>query len=265
VPSTNEAKKIWNEQYDWISKGEEWSADWGGSENQWNYSLYPRIKNLIANAKVGLEIAPGFGRWTDYLKQSFETLHLVDVSEHCIDACKKRFADEKNFYFHVNNGYTLETIESNSIDFAFSFDSLVHVEQDVINSYLKELARVLRKNGSAFIHHSNLGAFSKYISFQKLFRRGRIYLVKMGVFDDLQSGYRTQSVSADGVLRFSREINLICESQELINWKTKNCIDCISTFRKSGDVKSSLRFENPRFMDEAAYIKRLASTYYSPN
>ena len=41
-----------------------------------------------------------------------------------------------------------------SIDFAFSFDSLVHAEANILESYISELARVLKANAIAFIHHS---------------------------------------------------------------------------------------------------------------
>ena len=49
-------------------------------------------------------------------------------------------------------------VDDESIDFAFSADSLVHADLDVIAAYLSELARTLRPNGVGFIHHSNLGA-----------------------------------------------------------------------------------------------------------
>jgi cyclopropane fatty-acyl-phospholipid synthase-like methyltransferase len=39
-------------------------------------------------------------------------------------------------------------------DFVFSFDSLVHVESDVIENYLTQLAKKLKPNGIGFIHHS---------------------------------------------------------------------------------------------------------------
>jgi hypothetical protein len=47
------------------------------------------------------------------------------------------------------------------IDFAFSFDSLVHVEADFIESYLQQLACKLTKEGVGFIHHYNLGQYRR--------------------------------------------------------------------------------------------------------
>lgn len=46
-----------------------------------------------------------------------------------------------------------------SIDLAFSFDSLVHAEQDVLAGYLSVFATKLKPGGTAVLHHSNLGQF----------------------------------------------------------------------------------------------------------
>lgn len=52
-------------------------------------------------------------------------------------------------------------VADSSVDFAFSFDSLVYVEAEVLKGYLTELARVLKPDGVAFLHHSNLGAYQR--------------------------------------------------------------------------------------------------------
>ena len=56
---------------------------------------------------------------------------------------------------------SLPMVEDQSIDFAFSFDSLVHVESDVLMGYLAELARTLKPEGVAFLHHSNYGSYRR--------------------------------------------------------------------------------------------------------
>ena len=52
-------------------------------------------------------------------------------------------------------------VEDGSVDFAFSFDSLVHAEADVLGAYLGELARKLKPDGVGFIHHSNIGGYPR--------------------------------------------------------------------------------------------------------
>lgn len=111
-----------------------------------------------------LEIAPGFGRWTQYLKDLCDELVIVDLSERCIDACRERFAGESNIEYHVNDGRSVDMIGSGTVDLAFSFDSLVHVDTDTLGSYLAGFARVLSPDGVAVIHHSNMGTYRRSAS-----------------------------------------------------------------------------------------------------
>jgi ubiquinone/menaquinone biosynthesis C-methylase UbiE len=85
----------------------------------------------------------------------------VDLAESCVQACQERFATELHATFSVNDGLTLPMVADRSVDLVFSFDSLVHVEVDVISSYLRGFRRILSPNGVAFIHHSNLGIYHR--------------------------------------------------------------------------------------------------------
>src|SRR4051812_41608893 len=135
MPTLDENIHMWKGRYGWEKYGEEWSQKWGGSEAQWFGSIHPRIHSFLPTTTI-LEIAPGFGRWTNYLKNYCEHLIVVDLAENCIRACKERFAGNSNISYYVNDGRSLEMIGDNTIDFVFSFDSLVHAESDVIQDYL---------------------------------------------------------------------------------------------------------------------------------
>jgi len=93
-----------------------------------------------------------------------QVLIVVDLTESCIQKCKLRFKGDTHISYFVNDGRSLDFLEKNSVDFVFSFDSLVHAESEVIESYLKQLAKILKPNGVDFIHHSNLGEYSQYLS-----------------------------------------------------------------------------------------------------
>src|SRR5688500_242534 len=112
--------------YDWIQAGEEWSEPWGSSAARWFGTILPRIHDCLPAGTI-LEIAPGFGRWTHYLKEHCGQLHVVDPDERCIETCRRRFSRDPNLSYHVNDGRSLAMIPDGSIDFVFSFDSLVHV------------------------------------------------------------------------------------------------------------------------------------------
>ena len=127
-------------------------------EAQWFGAILPRIHLFIPTGTL-LEIAPGHGRWTHYLRKYCERLLVVDLSQKGIEACQKRFAGSPNITYHVNDGVSLSMIADESVDFAFSFDSLVHAEMDVIGSYVAQLAKKLKPNGVGFFHHSNMGSY----------------------------------------------------------------------------------------------------------
>ena len=88
----------------------------------------------VGIAESMLEIAPGYGRWTAFLKDLCSRLPLVDLSPKCIEACRERFGESDDIAYHVNDGRSPAMIDEDSIDFAFSFDSLVHVELEVLES-----------------------------------------------------------------------------------------------------------------------------------
>ena len=160
VPSIEENLDRWDADYDWGEGGEPWSKPWGDATAQWFGCLYPRVRRFLP-AETILEIAPGFGRWTEFLLGQCDTLIGVDVTPKCVEACRKRFSDRPQARFETNDGCSLPMVDDSSVDFAFSFDSLVHVEAEVLAGYLGELARVLRPEGVAFLHHSNYGTYQR--------------------------------------------------------------------------------------------------------
>ena len=91
MPSIEENKRLWERDYDWHQGGSEWSQWWGSVDMQWFCCLLPRIHCLIPCKRI-LEIGPGFGRWTEFLKDYCDSLDVSDLSEKCIEACKKRFS-----------------------------------------------------------------------------------------------------------------------------------------------------------------------------
>src|SRR6059058_2333033 len=142
-------------KYVWKDAGEEWSERWGSSAAQWSGTILPRIRGWLP-APIILEIGPGYGRWTHYLKDYCERLLIVDRASECIEACRTRFAAEAKVTGYVNQGGSLDMIPDRSIDFVFSFDVFVHIPREVLERYMAELARTMKIGARGFIHHSNL-------------------------------------------------------------------------------------------------------------
>jgi SAM-dependent methyltransferase len=261
MPTVSENRQMWNDEYEWEKEGEEWSKVWGGSETQWFGTILPRIHTFIPTSTI-LEIAPGFGRWTHYLRNYCNKLIIVDLAENCIKACQQRFIYNNHISYHVNDGKSLEMIADNSIDFIFSYDSLVHAESDVIQAYLDQLSRKLKPDGTGFIHHSNIGAYKQVFSVsRRMPRLIKKFLIKKGILDPTH--WRAFTMTAETFQKHCEEADLVCIAQELINWRTKRLIDCFSVFTKKTSVRAGQNkvIKNPEFMREADWSKRLATTY----
>jgi SAM-dependent methyltransferase len=55
----------------------------------------------------------------------------------------------------VNSGYDLRPAEDGVFTLVYCFDAMVHFEKEVVRSYLRDTARVLKPGGRGFFHHSN--------------------------------------------------------------------------------------------------------------
>jgi SAM-dependent methyltransferase len=244
MPTFEWNSSTWDGTYDWSEAGEEWSELWGGSESQWYGCILSRIGRWLPAPAV-LEIAPGYGRWTRFLLKNCTRFTGIDLSAACVNFCQKRFSGHPNAEFHVNDGRSLSKVVDGSIDFVFSFDSLVHVEADIIETYVRQIARKLKPQGVGLIHHSNLGACSPETPNRHM---------------------RARSMTAGRFAEFCDSAGLACISQETVNWGQPEFVDCLSMFTAAGSCweRSCRRLENPRFMLEAEMLSALAPLYHPP-
>ena len=170
--------KIWDNVDTWIKDGEEWSEHFGSTDKLWTKHIYNEVKGHLCDQKVVLEIAPGRGRLTRKLLEHDIRLSILDLSQTCIDRCRERFGDDQKLEnCYVGSGSDLKDIETNSIDFVFSFDSFVHMHEEVINRYLGEINRVLELGGHCWIHHSIL-THGQHDNFQNIAGRSNMDLEK---------------------------------------------------------------------------------------
>jgi SAM-dependent methyltransferase len=261
MPSVSENVQNWSDDWDWSRRGDEWSVWWGGTPALWYGALLPRIHALVPTGTI-LELAPGFGRWTQFLKDLCQQLTIVDLTEACIEHCQERFAGDTNITYHVNDGRSLAMVEDRSIDFCFSFDSLVHAEPDVLRTYLEQLATKLRPDGVGFIHHSNAGALRPFSTLSKrlparLFPR----LMRAGLAVNL-GAWRDERMSAALFRQQCEQAGLACISQELVSWEYgRYLLDSLSLFTPQGSkwARPTRVVRNPMFVAEARRMARLYS------
>ena len=263
MPTVEKNISLWDGTYDWSKEGEEWSRQWGTSYMHWYGTLLPRIRSFLPVQTI-LEIAPGFGRWTEFLMDYCDNLAVVDLSEKCIEACKERFADCSQITYFVNDGMSLDMIPDNSIDVIFSFDSLVHADDTIISTYISQFPRKLKQNGVAIIHHSNLGEYSNYFKIESIISRIPILrnvLIRLGI---IRFPMRDRSMTARKMQLYAKENGLQCISQELVTWNTERVlVDCISTITKKESTwsRDNRVLRNAFFMKEARNLSNLSHLY----
>ena len=236
-------REKWNDSHPWPEGGDEWSAAWGGPKAQWWGAIFPRITRWLPAARI-LEIAPGHGRWTQFLLRQADDYYGVDLSPRAIERCRQRFSAYSRARFVVNDGRSLEAVPDGSVDFVFSYDSMVHLELDVMQVYCAEIVRKLSGDGVAFIHHSNAAN---------------------GVDEENPNAEgRGRTVSSQAVKAAVEEAGGRMIVQEEINWGSRARIDCMSTFCRAPahpQINYTL-IRNPRFMDEAILIRQTQSYYH---
>lgn len=237
----------WNRQkwgdYQWPKRGHEWSVAWGRTSVEWIGMLLPRLFGLLPVRNL-VEIAPGYGRWTKYLLEHCDRLDAFDLNVNCVEFCNKTFAEQvaaQRCSFTANDGLSLPGIADGSTDMVFSFDSLVHVEQDVIDAYLGEIERVLKPGGYAFLHHSNLATLGTY---------------KEGTLG------RGVTVGASTVAKAARARGLSVMVQEMMTWQGTELRDCITLLIKGTAPTEPVLIENFAFWPDAAQLKKTVAPYH---
>lgn len=235
-------KNTWDGDYNWADGGEEWSEPWGGSEAQWFGCLYPRLHRFLPVENL-LEIAPGCGRWTHYLLEYVLGSYTgIDLSQTCVEYCRRRFSDHSNTAFLENDGLSLDRVEDGRFDLVFSFDSLVHANLDVHRVYIPQILTKLTRNGVAFIHHSNCAQFGSH---------------------RVNEHCRAEDVSAAAYADLVYQAGGHVLLQEVLNWRTVEKIDAFTLFciAKQDVPPEKVLIENSDFMLEAILIREIHSRY----
>jgi SAM-dependent methyltransferase len=262
VPSIHENRETWGRPESWTDDGDVWSRGWGGPRSQWSSWIEPRLREAAGPPPYGtvVEIGCGHGRWTQFLAEAATQVIALDVAPACIDACRARFDDHARVVPVLCDGRSIPAVADRSVDLVFSFDSLVHADAEALDAYLAEISRVLRTDGVAWLHHSNLGACRGDRS-AALRRVGPLHrlLVQAGVLEP-ELHWRDASVDADLVVASAARHGLVCTSQELLGWATRRAlIDCVSVLVRAEGRHAGAplrRWENRAFDEERDAAER---------
>jgi len=136
-------------------KTELYGTAWGHTDDNPDYQ---RIKmtwlmDVIMPHFTVLEIGPGGGRWSQNLIDKVAKAILVDGTPASEIAIRYRF-NWDGFSYRVSPDGTMPFVDSGSIDYCFSFDTFVHFEPLLFDTYVGEIGRSLRPGGKFRLHYA---------------------------------------------------------------------------------------------------------------
>jgi len=219
--------------------GEDWSAPWGGADSMWLTSIFPRISQFLPADRI-VGIGYGNGSIARALQASSTSeLVLFDISDDCVEQCARTFGESSGTRCLKTDGRSLQGVADNSVDLVFSFYSLIDANAETMQGYLQECRRVLRKDGAAFLHHSNIGMYYRDKN-TRVDKRLQPFAASRDI-----------SIDADSVLDMATDNNLLCIKQECINWDMTDLLsDCFTTLVQ---LDSTKRAQGPQFINNPEF------------
>jgi ubiquinone/menaquinone biosynthesis C-methylase UbiE len=115
-----------------------------------------RLGELIGPDDVVLDLGCGIGRVARYVAPRCRELWAVDASEAMLEGARRRLADAPNARFARCDGTRIPAIPDAAVDAAYSLITLQHLEREDAFALLRELRRVVRPGGRAFLTFPNL-------------------------------------------------------------------------------------------------------------
>jgi len=97
--------------------------------------------------RIGRELAPHCRQWTG-----------VDISDNMIGHAELRLNELPNANFHRLSRTSLDMLEDDSIDKAYSIAVFCHMDKEDLYLYLQELSRVVKPGGQIFVETWNLSS-----------------------------------------------------------------------------------------------------------
>jgi SAM-dependent methyltransferase len=113
------------------------------------------VSPYVTEKSTVLEIGPGGGRWTQFLLKA-DKLILVELNPEFFELLRETLPEEASkFVFYQTSGYELDGVESETVDFVFSFGTFVHIDAEGIAEYLRHLHRTMKPGAVGVIQYAD--------------------------------------------------------------------------------------------------------------
>lgn len=104
------------------------------------------------------ELGCGVGRIASELVDHCAQWHGADISANMLEVARKRLVKHDNAHLHKLTRSSLENLEDNFFDKVYCVAVFIHLDKEDVFLYLRELARVLKPGGIAYLETWNLAS-----------------------------------------------------------------------------------------------------------
>lgn len=106
---------------------------------------------------MSLEIGCGAGYWTNFIQEHSRKTFAIDLIPR-----PSNIHRDVEYIENQNQQYNCNYIESNSLDFVFSFGVFCHLSLDANDKYLQDIIRVLKPNAKALLFYADEIGLQKF-------------------------------------------------------------------------------------------------------
>jgi ubiquinone/menaquinone biosynthesis C-methylase UbiE len=114
------------------------------------------LQPFLPGDAIALDLGCGIGRVARFVAPSCSRLWAVDVSLGMLDMARERLKEFSNVQFVHSEDVHIPIVPSSSVDLAYSFLVLQHVEREDAFLLLEELRRLLKPSGTVVLTFPNL-------------------------------------------------------------------------------------------------------------
>lgn len=171
------------------------------------------LKLLNSSDDVVLDLGCGIGRIAKHIAPHCSALWLVDISSRMLTIARERLATYDNLHFVQSLAGSVPEVPENAIDLLYSVLVLQHVEREDAFCMLRDIRRMLRPSGVAYLTFPNLlgdeylASFVHYANTGEVANKARARFYTPAEVDRLlrAAGFeRIDLVAADDILAICR-------------------------------------------------------------
>lgn len=146
---------------------------------------YQSIQNLV-KGKVVLDAACGEGYGSNLLSMNAEIVYGIDIDEESIEHAQNKYL-KGNLEFLTASIEKLP-FEDHSFDVVVSFETIEHVNENLQQQFLKEIKRVLKKDGILIMSTPNKEIYTDFRNYHNPFHVKEFY--KDEFYEFLNSAFK---------------------------------------------------------------------------